>query len=507
VTSGIDSLTVGTPGKPPSATGIDAGKTFSPDGDSIKDTIGLTWANQIAFMDMTLTVYKVDGTATGSIDLGALGAGPQTYAWNGTIDGKTVLPDGQYMLQVSGTDGTATYYAPSQAPFSNSEWSQFGVIIDNTPSGTYTPIAPVRILDTRIALGLSGAFTAGTTRSFAVTGANKVPAGAMAVTGNLTVTGATSDGYVRLGPSTTGTYSTINFAAGDNRANGVTVSLASNGSLSAVFMTGLATGSVHLVFDITGYFSRDPSADTFFPIAPIRVVDTRSKTGLATWLTANTVATFKVGGVGIIPANATAVVGNATVTGQEAAGYISVAPSIGSGIPASSTVNFPVADNRANNITVQLQGGNLQVEYRSDAGTHTHFVFDVTGYFVQGLTGATYVPLTPGRVVDSRTPLGLAGAIKAYASSPFTVRGKVSVPLSAIAVVGNLTVTAQAELGWLAITPTSTATTSTLNFPVGDNRANGFTCSMGPGGTLVVTYGASSGSSTHVVVDITGYYR
>jgi len=50
--------------------------------------------------------------------------------------------------------------------------------------------------------------------------------------------------------------------------------------------------------------------------------------------------------------------------------------------PASSTLNFPVADDRANGVTVALgAGGTLSLTYLASSGT-TDFVFDVTGYFV-----------------------------------------------------------------------------------------------------------------------------
>jgi spore germination protein YaaH len=507
VVAGINTLVIGTPGMPPSGTGVDAGRTFSPDGDGIKDKLGITWTNQKPYKSMTLSVYRADGTVAGKIALGALGAGAQKYTWNGTLDGKTRLPDGQYMLQVMGTSGSTTDYAPSQAPFDAAAFANFGVIIDTTPGGTYTPIAPVRILDTRTGLRLSGPFTNGKTRTFGVANQNGVPKGAMAVTGNVTVTGATGAGYLRVGPTTTGTYSTINFGLGDTRANGVTMSLASDGTLSAVFVASASRASVQVIFDLTGYFTRNPAGSTFVPIAPARLVDTRSGVGIKTALQANTVTAFNVGGVGAIPANATAVVGNATVTGQGSLGYITVAPSIGPGVPTSSTINFPVGDTRANNVTVPLNAGSLQVTFRGAAGKSAQFIFDATGYFLPGLSGATYVPLSPGRVADSRTGQGLPAAIKASTANPFTVRGQASVPLAAVAVVGNLTVTGQTAAGWLALTPTSTVVTSNLNFPVGDNRANGFTCPLGSGGTLVATYGAGGGSTTQVVVDIVGYYR
>jgi hypothetical protein len=152
--------------------------------------------------------------------------------------------------------------------------------------------------------------------------------------------------------------------------------------------------------------------------------------------------------------------------------------------------------------------GQLQVEYWGNPGQSTQFVFDVTGYFVPGLSGATFVPLAPGRVVDSRISQGFKGPLRMTTSTTFAVRGQVSVHLAAVAVVGNLTVTNQTAAGWLNAAPTATSATSTLNFPVGDNRANGFVSMLGPGGSLSVTYGGSgSSATTQVVVDILGYYR
>jgi spore germination protein YaaH len=507
VWASIGGLTIGTPGTPPSMTGIDAGRTFSPDGDGIRDTINVAWTDKYAFSDMTLSIFKSDNTLAGTIDLGSRAVGAQSYAWNGTSDGTTRVADGQYLLQLSAPIGNGTAVAPSAAPFDSSVWAYFGVVVDTTPSGTYTPVTPVRILDTRIGLGLSGAFSSDHARPFSVAGTHGVPAGAIAVTGNLTVTLATSRGWVLLGPTTAVSSSTINFEAGDNRANGVTVGLASDGSLSALYH-GSGGGSVHLVFDLTGYFMRDPNGATFFPMAPTRIVDTRSKKGLGAPLTRGVAASFPVAGVAGIPANATAVTGNATVVGQTALGYITVAPSIGAGQPATSTLNFPTEDIRANNVTVPLQNGSLQVEYWSSGSGSTQFVFDVTGYFVPGLSGATFVPLTPGRVVDSRINQGVAGALRMTTTVGFAVRGQASVPVTAVAAVGNLTVTLQTSNGWLNAAPVANGSTSTLNFPVDENRANGFVSMLGPGGTLTVTYGGSgSTATTYFVVDILGYYR
>jgi len=50
-------------------------------------------------------------------------------------------------------------------------------------------------------------------------------------------------------------------------------------------------------------------------------------------------------------------------------------------------------------------------------------------------------------------------------------------------------------------------TTSNLNFRVGDVRANGLTVQLGGStGSLSLTYLSAAGSTTDLVMDVTGYY-
>ncbi len=506
VAAGIADYTLGTPGMLPSGTGLDRGRVFSPDGDGIRDTLPLAWTNKVAMDSVTLTVYAEDGSVAATVDLGAQAAGPQTYTWDGKA-GESALADGRYLLALTGTAGSSTYYGPARGPFDAYQMTKLGAIIDTTPSGTYYPVAPYRLLDTRSSIGLAGAFSAGKARSLQVAGKGPVPANAMAVTGNLTVTGATVNGFVRFGSSVATTSSTLNFPRGDNRANGVTLGLDSSGALNALYVSSTGAGSLHLIFDVTGYFVAGAGGATFLPVTPTRIVDTRSAKGMSAPLAARKVATFNVAGLAGVPADAVAVTGNATVTGASGGGYVTVAPTIPSGAaPSTSTLNFPKGDTRANNLTAQLSGGKLQAEYWGPAGTSVQFVFDVTGYFVPGLSGATFVPVAPGRVVDSRTANGFAGPIKSGGSATFPVVGLASIKQTAVAVVGNLTCTSQTSYGWLAIGPGRTTTTSTLNFPKGDNRANGFVSLLGTAGKLTVTY-SNTGGSTQAIVDILGYYR
>src|SRR5450759_734817 len=95
--------------------------------------------------------------------------------------------------------------------------------LNSVTGATYVSLAPTRLLDTRIANGLSGPFSSGIARTFQVTRRGGVLANATAVTGNLTVTRQTSGGYVALTPNPTDTppTSTLNFPLRDDRANGV----------------------------------------------------------------------------------------------------------------------------------------------------------------------------------------------------------------------------------------------------------------------------------------------
>ncbi|MGH2463345.1 MAG: PKD domain-containing protein [Candidatus Limnocylindria bacterium] len=256
----------------------------------------------------------------------------------------------------------------------------------------------------------------------------------------------------------------------------------------------------------TNYISvTTPQPATYLPLEPARLLDTRFGNGLSGPFSANLPRTFQVTGRGGVPANATAVTGNLTVTAQTGAGYVYLGPSpIAS--PPTSTLNFPLGDTRANGVTMALgPGGTLSVTF-GYTGT-THLVFDVTGYFVPDSSGATYAPVTPARLLDTRYDNGLSGTFAANVPRTFQVSGLGGVPMTAVGVTGNLTVTQQTAPGYIYLGPNATAspTSSTLNFPTGDNRANNVTLALGAGGTLSATYGASGGT-THLIFDVTGYF-
>jgi len=392
-----------------------------------------------------------------------------------------------------------------------------------TPLGgaTYHAITPTRILDTRYGTGgLSGALPNHVARPFQVTGRavsselpGGIPSSATAITGNLTVTGQNGLGYLFLGPvgMNNPTSSTLNFPVGDDRANAVTVALSPAGQLSVTYASPVAGTTAHAILDITGFFTPDTSGATYTDLTPTRILDSRDGTGgLSGAFVSHVARTFNVFGHGGVPGNATAVTGNLTVTGQNNLGYLSIGP-VAQDNPSSSTLNFPVGDDRANAVTVALSaGGTLSITYAAPvAGKTAHVIFDVTGYFTPDLTGAKYVQLTPTRILDTRYGTGGLSPLDSHHAQTFTVIGHGGVPSNAVAVTGNLTVTGQNYLGYLFIGPVAqdNPTSSTLNFPLGDDRANAVTVGLSPSGTLSVTYAAPVlGKTAHAVFDVTGYF-
>jgi hypothetical protein len=409
--------------------------------------------------------------------------------------------------------------------------------VTSTPlaGATYFAVTPNRIVDSRTGtrLNLKASLVEGTPVQFAVVGqsinpALNIPPGAIAVTGNLTVTNQGSGGYLAMTPvQPVGipTTSTLNFPRGDNRANAVTIPLRASGKLWVTFV-GAAGKNADVIFDVTGYFMENSRGSTYFPLTPNRLADSRAATraGFAATLSEGVPASFPVvdqhPGVPSknVPANAIAVTGNLTVTNQGSAGYLAITPTKPAGVPGTSTLNFPMHDNRANSVTVPISGGRLWVTFEGKAGARADAIFDVTGYFVADATGATYYAVTPNRLVDSRknTWIGLNASLISGTASKFKVENRtgnsnLDVPTGAIAVTGNLTVTKQGSAGYLTLTPADPSGvpgTSTLNFPMKDDRANAVTVTLSTSTpkSLWVEFVCTSSARTDVIFDVTGYF-
>ena len=373
---------------------------------------------------------------------------------------------------------------------------------------TYHPITPVRVLDTRSGTGLKGKLTAGVPRTFAVAGKGGIPAGADAITANATVVNSSAASSIYLGPSPIAHPSTftLSFNKGQIANRGITVALSATGSLSVTYRA--TTGTTDLVLDVSGYFTPGSGGDTYHPLTPARVVDTRVGVGLKGGLKANTPATFAVWGHGGVPKNAKAVTGNVTVVNPTNAWAVYIGPAPVAK-PAASTINFTRAQVQGNSVTVALSStGTLSATYMSTKGAHTDLVFDVTGYFTADATGLRYVSLVPSTLVDTRTATGLTGKVTANTPRTFAVRGHAGVAANAAGITGIISVVNQTSPWALFVGPVASSkpTTSNLNFGTKDVCSNGVTVALSSTGSLSVTYMSGAKRTTDVVLYVTGYF-
>ena len=124
-----------------------------------------------------------------------------------------------------------------------------------TPGARLYPLVPCRLVDTRSGDGPDGgpALVGGTNRLFRLAGCG-IPSTARAVAANLTVTQGSAGGSLTIYPvdvENPGT-SSINYRAGQTRANNVILTLGTN---SSIFVRcAQPSGAVHFILDVSGYF-------------------------------------------------------------------------------------------------------------------------------------------------------------------------------------------------------------------------------------------------------------
>lgn len=344
----------------------------------------------------------------------------------------------------------------------------FGSIVPLAAGLRYTPITPVRALDTRSSFGV---LAAGQSLSIAVAG---VPAHASAVALNLAVVTPGAPGYAVFGPASGS--SSVNFAAGD------VVSGATWAAIPGARLAVMTSAPAHLVADVTGYFSSAGAG--LVPAAYRRALDSRQSTALAAG------QELRVDLSSLVPAGAIAAMVNVTATEPQSAGWLSAYPCGAWG--GTSSVNFAAGQTVATHSTVPLAGGAFCLR----SSTTTHVVIDVGSAFVGG-QGSTFTSVAPSRLLDSRRPdSAIAGRLEAGKEYRLPLES-----LSASAVSLTLTVAAPAGPGFLSAGPCGTlGRHSNLNFPRDGARANQAVLPLA-GGVCVM-----SSSATDLVVDLTGLF-
>jgi PKD repeat protein len=149
-----------------------------------------------------------------------------------------------------------------------------------------------------------------------------------------------------------------------------------NVSLTAANVSGSSAPAVKSV-------SVTPQAGKkYYTIAPCRLADTRKTSGTygGPALSAGATRTFPVWSQCGVPATATAVSANVTVTGSTNAGSLTLFAA-GTAVPGASTINFARGQTRANSVAVELgASGGISVFGGLPSGT-VHVILDVNGYW------------------------------------------------------------------------------------------------------------------------------
>ena len=295
----------------------------------------------------------------------------------------------------------------------------------------YTPVTPCRIVDTRNAGGMIGAFSG---RDFYVYGSGgtyparaAIPAGCPAPLGEPR---AAHINMVAVDPSGKGNLQAFPKGAGPGAGmtvnyNAIDTNLANAGSVKTSFNTGTditvysGVSSAHTVIDVLGYYY--PNGDFLYtPVTPCRIVDTRNAGGI---IGAYSGRDFYVyGSAATISDQGGNAAGCPAPLGEPRAAHINMvavdptgkgnlqAYPKGAGPGAGMTVNYNAIDTNlanAGSVKTSFNTGTDITVYSGVSDAHT--VIDVLGYYYPN-GDLLYKPVTPCRIVDTRNAGGMIGA-------------------------------------------------------------------------------------------------
>ncbi|MBT8212292.1 MAG: hypothetical protein KJN71_04005 [Acidimicrobiia bacterium] len=378
------------------------------------------------------------------------------------------------------------------------------------PAGaaSFTPLVPQRLFDTRTPAAPSGKLGAGDTLNVLVAGVGGVPPDATAVVLNVTGTQATGAGFVTIYPGTAQRpqASSLNLVPGQTAPNLVIVPLGPGGDINLY-----SSGGTHLLADVSGYFTAAGgavSAGRFISIDPVRLFDTRTPAPPSGKLAAGSTLTVPVAGaVGVPVSGASAVVLNLTGTQADAAGFVTGFPT-GSVRPQASVLNMERPGHAAANLIILPLGAAGQVNFFVQPGMH--LLGDVVGYVTDSSDPVSeaglFVPLTPGRIFDTRTQTPPSGKVPPASTVSAVHTGVAGIPTVGVSAVSlNVTGIQATNPGHITGFPTGNPipVASALNLTfAGETRPNAAIVRPGTGGNI--SYYSAGGA--HVLADANGYF-
>ncbi|MGW3178236.1 hypothetical protein ACWDD9_03070 [Kitasatospora sp. NPDC001119] len=389
---------------------------------------------------------------------------------------------------------------------------------DVTAPAGYVGMSPIRVLDTRDDSKVPETRTARPLRAgeyFSTpiaTGClnpprqecfGVVPTDATAVVVNVTVTDPTADGFVTLGsapgaPGTKPATSSINFRPGQTVSNLVTVATGPVSHDVPWLTLYNNAGTTDVVLDVVGYF-RTAATDTFRPLYPSRIADSRRDT--TGRIDTDSVRSYHVARTELGTTDATVVVLNVTAVDGYRDGFLTAYPAGEPRPDAGSNVNFPAGSTVANRVVVPV-GQDGRINLYNHVGP-VHVVVDIVGYYGPSGKGRYSALRTPVRSLDSRLGGGPVPGSGTRMIQAVPTDG--SVP-NAFAVEANITATNVLADGYLAVTrePNLQTGTSTVNVVRGQTTSNSATAEVLESTGTYAVY--NHGADLDLVADVNGYY-
>lgn len=363
-----------------------------------------------------------------------------------------------------------------------------GPLAPPTASGGFVGRTPQRLVDTRGGESIPEGCWLRTPLP------SNVPADATAVAITVTSDRVPAPGYLTVHPcgSSRPELSNLNVRVEGPNSNFVVIAVDSTREICTY-----SSGGTDAIVDLVGHFG--PGGAEFQELEPRRVLDTRDPSlsttapGLVPPRQVITLDRDRLG----LPAEATAVMVNLTVTRADASGFLTAYPCAGAR-PATSNVNYEAGVDRANTSIVALgSAGSMCLEL--DAGA-AEVIVDLVGWF-GGDDGFDY-QAGMSRVADSRDGLGgWNGPFAAGETRPFDPGLTGTMPDGTRVAVLGVVATRALEPGFLQVRPCgNTAEVSSVNYMPDVDITNFVAVPIADDGTVCVT---SSGRSD-VVVDVFG---
>lgn len=236
------------------------------------------------------------------------------------------------------------------------------------------------------------------------------------------------------------------------------------------------------------------------PLAPSRILDTRTGTGAARApVGRNGVVELQVGGRGGVPSvGAGAVALTVTAANSTASGYLTVWPT-GAPRPVASSLNLIAGRTVANTVVAKVGVDGKVSIYNSTPATDV--IVDVTGWFPEG---GSVEPLVPSRILDTRVHAWQW--LEQGETRTLRVSGAGGVPDAGVsAVVLNVTAADPSKEGYLTVWPTGAKrpATSNVNFAARQTVPNAVIAKVGTDGSISIF---NSAGNTQVIVDVLGWF-